>query len=152
MDKNKEMKEEEEESDDDIDFPLLFSRIENMQPPFELEKKSNKITSKGRSVFPIVLYQLLEKSEEEDFTSIISWLSDRRSFKVHKRDDFVSSVLPKYFKQTKIKSFHRQLNIYGFIRINQGQDAGAYRHDFFIRGQPQLLNQIKRFPVKKDIE
>lgn len=140
------------EKEDYIDLPLLFSRIETLESPFPLdalELSNNSSTNNKRLVFPKVLYQLLDKADEEGFTSIISWLSDNRSFKVHKRNEFVSSVLPSYFRQTKIKSFHRQLNIYGFERINEGRDTGAYRHEFFIRGLPCLLDKIERLPVKK---
>ena len=139
------------DSDGDIDLPLLFSRIENLEAPFAINADLSNGTSNKSLVFPQVLYQLLEKSEQEGFTSIVSWLPGNRGFKVHKREEFVSNVLPNYFKQTKIKSFHRQLNIYGFERINQGRDVGAYRHNFFIRGRPELVDQIERLPVKKDV-
>ena len=52
--------------------------------------------------------------------------------------------MPKFFKQTKLTSFQRQLNLYGFKRISKGPDNGGYYHPMFLRGQPHLVDQIKR--------
>ena len=41
--------------------------------------------------------------------------------------------MPKYFNQTKYKSFQRQLNLYGFVRIHQGYYKGSYGNKNFRR-------------------
>jgi hypothetical protein len=61
---------------------------------------------------------------------------------------FVARVLPRFFKQTKLTSFQRQLNLYGFKRIPKGLDHGSYYHPCFVRGQPYLAKDIKRCVVK----
>jgi hypothetical protein len=63
----------------------------------------------------------------------------------------VSCVLAKYyryFRQSKLTSFQRQLNLYGFRRITQGADAGAYYNELFLRGRPQLSVRMQRQKVK----
>jgi hypothetical protein len=42
------------------------------------------------------------------------------------------------------QSFQRQLNIYGFRRIQDGPNRGGYYHPNFIRGSPALLKRIIR--------
>ena len=66
-------------------------------------------------------------------------------FKVHQFKEFQQDIMPKYFQnQTKYKSFLRQLNLYGFVRINTGVQQGTYVHPYFSRSNPELCNYIKR--------
>ena len=44
-----------------------------------------------------------------------------RCFMVHNLKEFVASMLPLWFRQSKFASFQRQLNLYGFQRITQGK-------------------------------
>jgi hypothetical protein len=97
---------------------------------------------KESNTFPWKLHEMLDSTEYE---KIVSWLPDGTSFKVHTASTFVKDVLPKFFLQTKYKSFQRQLNIWGFERIATGPFKGGYnRSDLFVRGNAPLVNSMKR--------
>jgi hypothetical protein len=102
----------------------------------------------GRIAFPVRLFDMLTDVEAQGQTSIVSWLSHGRALRVHDPDAFVTKILPLYFKQSKITSFQRQLNVYGFRRIVFGRDAGAYHHDCFLRSKRDLAFQITRVGIK----
>ena len=64
------------------------------------------------SSFPAKLYRLLEESEQQNFTHIISWMPGGQVVVVHNVKLFCSQVMPRYFKkQTKFASFTRQVCI-----------------------------------------
>lgn len=87
-------------------------------------------------------------SNSDSDGQIVSWLPHGRAFIVKKPKEFTSKIMPKYFNQTKLTSFQRQLNLYGFRRITHGTDSGAYFHELFLRGRPQLCMRMKRQKIK----
>lgn len=62
----------------------------------------------------------------------------------HKPDRFANEIMPIYFKHTRVSSFQRQLNLYGFTRINSGPNTGGYYHELFLRGRPAFCTYIRR--------
>eukprot|EP00580_Thalassiosira_gravida_P008497 CAMPEP_0201641742 /NCGR_PEP_ID=MMETSP0493-20130528/24801_1 /ASSEMBLY_ACC=CAM_ASM_000838 /TAXON_ID=420259 /ORGANISM="Thalassiosira gravida, Strain GMp14c1" /LENGTH=763 /DNA_ID=CAMNT_0048115733 /DNA_START=170 /DNA_END=2460 /DNA_ORIENTATION=- len=97
--------------------------------------------------FPEKLMHMLDK-ESVLHPHIISWQSHGRAFMVRHPKKFTSEVMGGYFRQSKLTSFQRQLNLYGFRRITQGADAGAYYHELFLRGRALLCNRMQRQKVK----
>jgi HSF-type DNA-binding len=97
-------------------------------------------------LFPWKLHEMLVATERAGQDSIVSWVPDGKAFKVHNSAEFVKTVMPCHFKQTKYKSFQRQLNLWGFKRITRSGDAskGAYSHPFFLKGQKSLCKQLCR--------
>lgn len=55
--------------------------------------------------FPYKLYQMLTDADEKGFHHIVSWNATGTSFKVHDSVAFTKTIIPKYFKQTRYKSF-----------------------------------------------
>jgi hypothetical protein len=60
--------------------------------------------------FPWKLHDMLESVEEEGYAHIVSWQVHGRCFMVHKPREFVE-LIQKYFNQSKLASFQRQLNL-----------------------------------------
>ena len=94
--------------------------------------------------FPYKLYHMMQDVEYHGKEDIVCWNPDGRSFIVQDPKKFVSEILPGHFKQTKYKSFQRQLNFYGFLRITTGRLQGSYQHPCFVKGDLELCKEIKR--------
>jgi len=105
-------------------------------------------TSTGEPTFPWKLHMLLEESERMGFAHIISWQGDT-TFKVHNQQKFESQVMKAYFKQSKYRSFQRQLNIYGFRRVKHGNNTGSYANPYFVRGKADICCFMNRTKIKK---
>ncbi|KAL7525974.1 hypothetical protein ACHAXR_001245, partial [Thalassiosira sp. AJA248-18] len=108
--------------------------------------------SKGHltKFFPGKLRIMLDQVDELGLSHGSSWVSEGRAFAIHDPDIFMTDIAPHFFdKQTHLRSFHRQLSIWGFTRLETGAGGrGVWFHKHFIRDQPELIKHIKRVPVK----
>jgi len=82
----------------------------------------------------------------------IRWVPGGRSIIIVDREGFEKQLLPYYFKHKQFTSFVRQLNMYGWHKV-QDLSAGTmqsneehwqFANPNFIQGQPQLLKDIVR--------
>ena len=102
--------------------------------------------------FLLKVHQLIETCPDD----VVAWNEDGTSFYIKDADKFVTH-LPKFFRHSNMKSFVRQLNLYGFHKLrNMGtlqrsnESAAAcngwmqFRHERFIRGNHQLIQTIQR--------
>jgi hypothetical protein len=103
--------------------------------------------AKSFNKFPMRLFALLEQAHHDQIDHIISWQPHGRCFAIHKPKE-LQAILSGRFKITKYKSFLRQCNMYGFLRLTQGQDKGCYYHELFLRGKPYLVKEITRIQIK----
>jgi len=94
--------------------------------------------------FPERLHRLLIEVEAAGHSDIISFTEDGQAFKIHKPEEFFRKIVQVYFKQTRLSSFKRQLNLYGFELIDHGEAKGGYYHELFMRDEPNLARQIRR--------
>mmetsp|Transcript_10132 Transcript_10132/g.16706 ORF Transcript_10132/g.16706 Transcript_10132/m.16706 type:complete len:99 (-) Transcript_10132:856-1152(-) len=70
-----------------------------------------------KSEFPTKLYAILELADTvPEFSQAVTWLPHGRAFRVLDKDTFMKEVVPLFFNQTKIRSFSRQLHLWGFRR------------------------------------
>jgi len=74
-------------------------------------------TIRAKSEFPIKVYAMLELAENLfEFSQAVRWLPHGRAFKILNKVKFMDEVVPLFFNQTKIRSFNRQLHLWGFRR------------------------------------
>ncbi|KAF9479563.1 hypothetical protein BDN70DRAFT_684977 [Pholiota conissans] len=116
--------------------------------------KGNKVDSMTDSFFP--LYRMISDPKSAQF---IAWTELGTSFVVSNVGEFSRSILGGHFKHNNFSSFVRQLNMYGFHKINRtpraqrtSTDAQTWEfsHTKFLRGRPDLLDEIKRKALEPD--
>ena len=129
------------------DEPKRTIISKGMEPSaLELALKQQGITHSDQlrsTQFPFRLHNMLDDAERSDHAHIVSWCPEGDSFKIHKPHKLIS-VLQKYFRQSKFKSFLRQLQGYNFKRITRGKDQGVVSHPLFLRGRRSVSTLMRR--------
>ena len=140
----------------DFDLEDLYQKLECVVVPvlalpnYEIQETTPNTAHNSRKKFPDILHEILQNQSDDIVSSIISWLPGGAGFIINNKRDFEDVILLTYFNGIKFRSFQRQLNIYGFERLEKGyHDTYAYRHNFFVQDQANLINYMKRVPVKK---
>lgn len=98
--------------------------------------------------FPEKLHRLLLEVEFSGRSNVISFVSEGRAFAIHNNEVFFREIVPLYFRQSRLSSFKRQLNLYGFEPVNTGPTRGAYYHELFHRDHPERCRRMRRVAVK----
>ena len=90
---------------------------ESEEGPPSSNEAASKISSAKGATFPTKLYAMLQLSDSiPAFAKAVTWLPHGRAFSVLNKDAFMEDVVPVFFNQTKIRSFNRQLHLWGFRR------------------------------------
>ena len=113
------------------------------------EESEPSLSVSGPSLAPFIskLFEIITKAKEDD---CIKWGARGDTIVVTDPVAFARNVLPRYFKHDNIRSFVRQLNIYGFQRCrNAGSGADGtgeleFYHESFVEGRQDLMLQITR--------
>ncbi|VEU24123.1 DEKNAAC105310 [Brettanomyces naardenensis] len=119
--------------------------------------KKNGSAPVKRPAFVMKLWNMVNDLSNSKY---ISWMSDGTAFQVSDRENFMKYVLPKYFKHNNFASFVRQLNMYGWHKIQdvnsgslmQGDEVWQFENPNFVRDREDLLDNIVRNKPAKETE
>jgi hypothetical protein len=105
------------------------------------------VSVKMTAYFPQRLFQMLETIEHTkcQLSNIVSWHPTGKGFVIHDPDAFVSQIMPVFFRsQSKLSSFRRQLNNYGFQHTHDESNVRSltYYHQLFLRDYPKRCREI----------
>ncbi|EMG49709.1 hypothetical protein G210_5457 [Candida maltosa Xu316] len=118
-------------------------------------KKKESTGPKTRPAFVMKIWSMVNDPANHEY---IRWNDDGKTFQVFHREDFMKIILPKYFKHNNFASFVRQLNMYGWHKVqdisngtlnqscdkNGAEEIWQFENANFIRDREDLLDKIIR--------
>ncbi|CDW71326.1 stress response regulator hfs transcription [Stylonychia lemnae] len=125
-------------------------QISSVESNLQLEKQQCSSQQYIFETSPFIS-NLYKSIDEQKFKTIINW-SDNGGhyFVIYSMEKFKQLVLPIYFTTTSYSTFVRQLNKYGFRKVNIKKDEHIFYHPIFRADNKSMLHTIKRKRKGKD--
>lgn len=125
----------------------------NTAPPANVKRKKESAGPKARPAFVMKIWSMVNDPNNIEY---IRWNDDGKTFQVFQREEFMKKILPKYFKHNNFASFVRQLNMYGWHKVQdissgtlarddgKNDEVWQFENPYFIRDREDLLDKIIR--------
>lgn len=147
-------------SSTDNNTSLALRKLSNGNKKSGAASKQHKRNASGaqKNRPPTFVSKLWSMINDPSNNEYIHWMDDGKSFQVTGREQFEAKILPKYFKHKNFSSFVRQLNMYGWHKVqdissgtmNNTEEKWQFQSPNFIRGREDLLDNIQRNKSAKE--
>ncbi|KAI5962536.1 SFL1 [Candida pseudojiufengensis] len=155
----------------DQEQPRIIARSDSIDSDnMSTSSKERSVSPIGRQTQVIFVHKLYNMLNDENLQDYICWSPEQDSFYVFHGEEFNKNILACFFKHTNMSSFIRQLNMYGFHKVNEAAkektesdlvsslfekptNRWEFRHsqNLFKKGDIESLNNIKRRSSKNNI-
>ena len=155
--RRRERREREEERDERERESAMGTTLEGVKAKVKGEEKESASgsaasgsSSHREDAVPPFLTKTYDLVSDPKSNDVVSWNKTGKSFIVWKPAEFARDLLPKHFKHNNFSSFVRQLNTYGFRKVDP--DKWEFSNDNFRKDSKPLLKYIHRRKPAKGIK